>query len=214
MAACARRVLPLVVALVCFAAAPSAAAATISFYTHGWGMRGVGYVYFPHAFVVLERAADEPGGPSRESYGFTASSPDSVMLTGRSGGVINTPDERYSGQSRLHFSMRITYEQYQAIEDAIERWRNTDGNRYDLDRRNCISFVAELGRVLGLSTPDRVGRDPAGFMERVRAANLERVISLETDLRRASGQTEPATSGAPPSGLAVLPGPVSAAAQP
>ncbi len=164
-------------ALVVAFAAPQALAATVSFYSHGWGLSGGGFLYFPHAFVVIERTADEPGGPSRESFGFTAASPESVMVTGRSAGVIMPHDERYASVARLHFRLQISPDEHAALLAAIDRWRVTDGNRYDLDRRNCISFVAALAQVLGLTTPGRVGRDPARFLAAVRQSNPDRLLS-------------------------------------
>ena len=154
---------------------PAALAATITFYTHGWGMAGTGFVYFPHAFVVIERGADEPGGPSRESYGFTSASPNTVMLTGRSAGVIIPENEHYASVSRQHFRLTLTPEQYDTVEAAIARWREADGNRYDLRRRNCISFVAAIARAAGLATPDHDGIDPEAFMLAVRQENAERL---------------------------------------
>jgi hypothetical protein len=186
--------------------ATSAYAETISFFTHGWGMRGVGFIYFPHAFVVIERAADDPGGPGRESYGFTAANPNAVMLTGRSAGEIISQDEQYASLAQLHFSLHITHAQYLAVEAAIETWRNADGDRYDLDRRNCISFVAAIARSLGLTTPDRVGRNPSAFMEAVRRANSDRLAEATTGTLIA-----PAPQ---PAAVAAVPSPGSAAAQP
>jgi hypothetical protein len=182
--------------------ASSAQAETISFFTHGWGMRGVGFIYFPHAFVVIERSAEEPGGPARESYGFTAANPNAVMLTGRSAGEIISQDERYASLARLHFSLHITHAQYLAVEAAIETWRNSDGDRYDLDRRNCISFVAAIAQSLGLTTPDRAGRDPAAFMEAVRRANLVRIGEMGAGLLSDRARQSPAAAAAPGQGPA------------
>ena len=179
---------------------PSGAlAATIAFYTHRWGLSGTGFVYFPHAFVVIERGADEPGGPSRESYGFTSASPNTVMLTGRSAGVIIPEDDHYAGLSRLHFQLELTTAQYDAVETAIAAWRTADGNRYDLRRRNCISFVAAVARAAGLATPDRDGVDPEAFMAAVSLANADRLGSAAVTPDTASGVTAAAAGpGAEP----------------
>lgn len=203
---CPRRVLPALLFAAVLIWPPAAVAATIAFYTHGWGLSGTGFVYFPHAFVVIERGAGEPGGPSRESYGFTSASPNTVMLTGRSGGVIIPQDERYAGVSRLHFRLQLTAQQYEAAEAAIAAWRGTDGNRYDLRRRNCISFVAAVARAIGLSTPDRDGVDPDAFMEAVRLANRDRVgLPDESASRPATAATPMSDPGGPDAAAAAGP---------
>jgi hypothetical protein len=135
-----------------------------------------GFIYFPHAFVVIERTSDDGAPPTREAYGFTAVSPNAVLLAKKGRGKISEPDPRYTGVSRLHFQMTLTDEQYAAVKQSIADW----GDAYDLDNRNCIAFVAALARAVGLEVGDATGRDPVKFLEAVRRANAARLEAPPT----------------------------------
>jgi hypothetical protein len=130
-----------------------------------------GFIYFPHAFVVIERTSDDGAPPTRESYGFTAVSPNAVLLAKKGKGKVSEPDPRYTAVSRLHFQMTLTDDEYAALKRSVAEW----GDAYDLDNRNCIAFVAALARAVGLNVGEAKGRDPAKFLEAVRKANAARL---------------------------------------
>lgn len=173
-----RRLAPLIaLALVLALAAAGAAHAgiTISFYSHGWGM-GQGLIYFPHAFVLIERTGDD-GKPSDETYGYTAVAQDPSVLMRPTPGEVIPEDPVYLKKSTLHFTLQITEAQYEALKAKVAAWAAPASPLYNLNGHNCITFVAELADVLGLRTPPPTGRDPGRFLEAVRQLNLARLTT-------------------------------------
>jgi len=156
--------------------APHAAQAQVrvSFYSHPWGMARTGYIYFPHAFIVVEPDGSSVSLSSRQSFGFTPIDTAVVMVTKHGRGMIIPEDERYRGVSVLHFSVEISDDQYVALERGIESWKD-NGDPYDLRSRNCVSFVAQMARLVDLKVGDADTLDPAAFLESVKRANLARI---------------------------------------
>jgi hypothetical protein len=173
-----RRLAPLAAFFAALVVAGAAhAGITVSFYSHGWGM-GHGLVYFPHAFVWIERTGGAPGDPpATESYGFTAIGQDPSVLLHPTPGEVIPEDPVYLKRSTLHFSLEITEAQYAALKAKVAAWGGAGAPPYNLDGHNCITFVAELADALGLATPPPTGRDPGKFLEAVRQLNLARLAS-------------------------------------
>ena len=161
--------------------APTAQAQVrVSFYSHPWGLSGT-YIYFPHAFIVVEPdgASSTISGP--ESFGFTAVNATAVLITKHGPGEIIPEDERYRTVSTLHFSVVVSDEQYAALSRGIEAWRSVKGDPYDLNKRNCITFIAEMARLAGLKVGGVATMDPAVFLESVKRDNLERIAADAPD---------------------------------
>lgn len=143
---------------------------TVSFYSHGWGVTGFGYVYFPHAFIVVRRTT--PGdAPQEESYGFTAVSQGPDALVGPTKGEVVPANPAYVKQAVLHFTLTITDEQYQALRKVVDAWGGPDAPPYDLRHHNCVDFAAALTDALGLQRPTKPGQDPSKFLEEVKREN-------------------------------------------
>ena len=146
----------------------------VSFYSHAWGLSPTGYLYFPHAFVVVEPDGSSVSLSSRQSFGFTPVDTAVVLVTKHGRGMIIPEDERYRAVSVLHFSVEISDDQYVALQRGIEAWKD-NGDPYDLRTRNCISFVAQMARLVDLKVGDMNTLDPAAFLESVKQANLARI---------------------------------------
>jgi hypothetical protein len=160
------------------AIAPARAAVTITFWSHELGAS------FPHAFVSL-RGTPDAGGPAVDgNYGFTAQSitPKILMGTVRSEVYIAKPG--YVASSDAQFSMVLSDAQYAAILAHITAWSGANGEvRYSLDKRNCIHFVQEAARILGLAGLEqpKLMRKPRSYLKAVLAANRDRVTAIEKD---------------------------------
>ncbi len=170
-----RRRLACLAAFVCALAAAGVAHAgiTISFYSHGWGL-GHGLVYFPHAFVLIERTGAPDAPVSRETYGYTAIAQDPSVLLHPTPGEVIPEDPSYLKRSTLHFTLTISEAQYRALKATVAAWAAPGSQLYSLDGHNCITFVADLAQELGLKTPPPTGRDPGRFLEAVRRLNAAR----------------------------------------
>jgi hypothetical protein len=153
------------------AAAPAAAAVEITFHSKDFG------ISFPHAFVVLSGTLDETGEPVEANYGFTVRhliGPS--VLFGRVQGTIESVGDGFVEHSNRHFSMVLTDDQYREVLALVERWRALPQPSYSLDRRNCVSFVAEVATLLGLEAETRgLMRRPRAFLDRVRERNAARL---------------------------------------
>jgi hypothetical protein len=91
--------------------------------------------------------------------------------------MIIPEDERYRAISSLHFGVEISDDQYVTLEHGIEAWKSFNGDPYDLRTRNCISFIAQMARLIGLNVADVNTLDPAVFLESVKNANLGRITA-------------------------------------
>ncbi|MGZ8282956.1 MAG: hypothetical protein ACXWUN_08415 [Allosphingosinicella sp.] len=148
-------------------AMPAAAEVRISFHSKELG------VTFPHAFILLGGTLDETGEAVEASYGFTVRHVigPSILFGPVHGDVVSeTPGSVHD--SNHHFTMVLTDAQYRTVMEVVERWRALPQPSYALNRRTCVSFVAEVAAALGLAA-DASGllRKPGTFLERVRAGN-------------------------------------------
>ena len=55
----------------------------------------------------------------------------------------------------------------------MRSWQNAPGKFYDLDKRNCIHFVGEIARLLGLKVdyPKKMLRRPKKWLNHIVAMN-------------------------------------------
>lgn len=154
-------------AMLCFAAGPARAAVEIGFHSKDFGAT------FPHAFIVLRGTVDATGEPVHANYGFTVRNRiRPSILFGPVQGVMVSQSPAYVAGSNHHFSMVLSDDQYRRVIAAVERWRALPQPSYRLDRRNCVSFVAEVATTLGLQADQRgMMRRPRAFLDRVRQQN-------------------------------------------
>jgi hypothetical protein len=144
---------------------------TVTFYAHpGARVRG-GYLLFPHAYVHAEGTEDATGAPVDWSAGFTARSPGPHLLFARGGGVVAEPDARYVDEGRPFLQLTVDDATWHALRARAEWWNGPDGSVYDLRRRNCITFIADLARIAGLRTAPEPSMKPGTFLEATAALN-------------------------------------------
>jgi len=163
----------LLLALILVKATPAAAAVEISFHSKDFGTS------FPHAFIVLTGTVDATGEAVDTNYGFTVRHlVGPSILLGRVQGVVESVGPGYVENSNRHFSMVLSDDQFRQVVALVERWHNLPQPSYSLDRRNCVTFVAELAEVLGLEAETRgLMRRPRAFLDRVRERNAERIAA-------------------------------------
>ena len=152
----------------CAGSAPASAAVEIAFYS-----RELGGNNFPHAFVRLRGTIDATGAPVDTAYGFTARSVTPALLFGSVAGEVIVETPRQIARSDRQFAVILTDRQYGAVLAVVERWRNRPQPSYNLNRRNCIHFVAELAAAIGLRVdyPRELMRRPRSYLQHVRSLN-------------------------------------------
>lgn len=129
-------------------AAPLQAAVTITFYSKEFGTS------FPHAFVHLNGTVGPDAQPIDATYGFTAKRISPAILMGSVEGEVQPVPESYRKSSNAHFSLVLTDEQYGSVMATVQKWRDIPGKSYNLNRRNCVFFVGDIARAIGLNVVD------------------------------------------------------------
>jgi hypothetical protein len=149
-------------------AAPAAAAVEIAFYS-----RELGGNNFPHAFVALKGTVDATGERVDTSYGFTAKAVTPALLFGSVAGEVVVEGERQIARSDRQFALTLSDERYRAVMAVVERWRSRPQPSYNLNRANCVHFVAELAETVGLRVErvQRLMKRPRSFLLHVRSLN-------------------------------------------
>jgi len=163
-----RRAIALLFALLlAVVAVPASAAVSITFYSKELGAS------FPHAFVILEGTLDRGGPRIDEDYGFTAKAISPAILWGKvAGEVITDHSTGYVKGSDRHFTLTLTDAEYDRAMATVARWRSARQPSYDLDRHNCVHFVAEIAASIGLAADTRrFMKKPRSYLEALTEAN-------------------------------------------
>ena len=150
------------------ASSAASAAVEISFRSHALGMN------FPHAYVVLSGTLDGTGERVDENYGFTVRNQiGPSILLGPVQGTIASEGREIAAGGRRHFSLVLSDAEYHRVLRLVARWRALPQPSYYLDRRTCVTFVAEIATTLGLQAEvdGATRRRPQAFLERVLQVN-------------------------------------------
>ena len=170
----------LAAALLALTAAPAWAAVSITFYSKELGAS------FPHAFVIVEGTLDRGGPRIAEDYGFTAKTISPAILWGKvAGEVITDHTDSYVRGSDRHFTLTLTDEEYDRAMATVARWRAAKQPSYDLDKHNCVHFVAEIAASIGLTADTkRFMKKPRSYLEALTGANRARLEARGATLHR------------------------------
>jgi len=152
-------------------AGPAWAEVTLTFYAHPGARVRDGNLLFPHAFVQATGTLEDTGDVVDWSAGFTARNPGPQLLFARGAGVVEYPNPRYVGEGQPYLRLTVSDAVYRAVRERASWWESPEGSVYDLRRRNCISFIADLARVAGLMTADEPSMKPGSFLEATAALN-------------------------------------------
>ena len=158
------------------AAIPAQAAVTMTFWSHEFGNS------FPHAFLTLRGTPDAGGPPIDTSYGFTARALTPAILLGTVAGKLEVGARGYIAGSDARFSVVLTDDQYGRIRALAAAWdARTGDSRYNLNKRNCVHFVKEAARTIGLTGLDhpRLMKKPRSYLLAVAAANRTSVTTID-----------------------------------
>jgi hypothetical protein len=143
------------------------AAVEITFYSRDYGS------HYPHAFVRLTGTPDRGGKGMDQNYGFTATRVTPAILVGSVPGEIHSADPAYVSSSDAHFRFVLSDQEYDAVMAVVERWRSLPQPSYNLNRQNCVFFVAHVAAALGMkaSTPANLMKKPKSYSEHLMREN-------------------------------------------
>jgi hypothetical protein len=175
-----RRAAALLVLLLAAWSFPAQAQVTITFWSQETGTK------FPHAFFTLHGTREASGEPVDLSYGFTAKAITPAILMGSVAGRIDETDPRYIMRSNAHFSAVLTDTQYDAVLRLVEEWGEQGDHHYNLNRRNCVHFIAEAARRAGLVViePKKLMKKPRSFTQSLVPLNAGRVLALDVPAKQ------------------------------
>ncbi len=166
------------IALLCLClgyALPAQAAVTITFWSHELGNS------FPHAFFTVRGVPDAGGAPVDANFGFTAKSVSPALLMGPVSGKLDIAKPTYVAGSDAQFSVVMTDVQYTQVLKLVDAWsEGKPDSVYRLGDHNCVHFVKEAARIVGLSGLDqpKLMKKPRSYLKAVGAANIGRVIPV------------------------------------
>lgn len=128
---------------------------------------------FPHAYVALEGVLDRSGERIDANYGFTAVQVSPAVLMGSVKGEVMSVEPAYIRKSDRHFTLTLTDEEFDRVMATVERWRSLKQPSYNLNRQNCVFFVAEVAAALGMKadTPPALMKKPRSYLEMLSRAN-------------------------------------------
>ena len=128
---------------------------------------------YPHTFIVLEGTLEGNGQAINENYGFSAKRASPAVLRGPVEHTILIEKAKWLTKTNRHFSVTITDAKYHEIKALMVRWRDAPGKYYDLDTRNCIHFVGEIGKLVGLNVtyPENMLRRPKKWLNHITTLN-------------------------------------------
>jgi hypothetical protein len=179
-------------------ALPAQAAVTITFWSHELGNS------FPHAFFTLRGVPDAGGPPVDANFGFTARSLTPALLFGPVAGKLDIAKPFYMHGSDAQFSVVMTDAQYNAVLALVDAWsEGKPDSVYRLSDHNCVTFVKEAARIVGLAGLDHPGlmKKPRSYLKAVVAANPGRLTVVDMHGKAYLASLGPISSAIAPPGV-------------
>lgn len=145
----------------------ASAAVEISFYSKEWRDT------FPHAFIVLRGTDERTGERIDASYGFTATRVSPAILFGSVQGEVRPSKPEYIAGSDEHFRFVLSDVELDSVLATVARWKALAQPSYNLNRQNCVFFVADIASALAMKAdrPKELMKKPRSFLQSVSAAN-------------------------------------------
>ena len=168
-----RRWLATMVLLFAWIAGPANAEVRMTFWSRNTSN------YFPHAFFSLKGTVDSTGQVVDESYGFTLDNMTPVALFASVKAHVDHTTKTYMRGSDAQFRIIITDAQYAAIKAQVAEW-DAPGSKWNLNKRNCVFFVAEAARRAGLTVVEdpKLMKKPRSFTRSLIPLNAARVTDI------------------------------------
>jgi hypothetical protein len=166
----ARRLVPVLLALL--AVLPATAQARVTVYFHSFnGSVLVGR--YPHTFVVFEGRLDDTGEQVSENWGFSAKRVTTAILSGPVEHIVMTEEPEQIARTNRHFSVEVPDATFRRMRAEVIAWRDAPGRHYDLGTRNCIHFVGRMAELAGLRVdyPRELLRKPRAWLNHVAELN-------------------------------------------
>ncbi|RYF37708.1 MAG: hypothetical protein EOO38_25835 [Cytophagaceae bacterium] len=85
--------------------------------------------------------------------------------------LIEKPN--YIKNAHYHFSVPISDQAYFQIAKEVQLWRDDPGHLWDIDKRNCVTFVGVIAQMAGLKAdfPSKIMRKPRAYLDHLATLN-------------------------------------------
>jgi hypothetical protein len=191
-----RSPLILVIFMSVLMAQPVQADIIVRFYSHDFGRN------FPHAFLRAKGSWDKNGKTVDDTFGFTAKRVSPALLVGPVPGDFEPVTKHALTISKLRFSVVASDAQYAALLAVVANWRKNPETNYDLERRNCVYFVGEAARALGLKVtfPKALMKSPSKYLLHIGQLNpqLSAIEAVGKRTRKQLSGKDPVTKASDP----------------
>jgi len=158
-------------------AAPARADVEVGFWSQDEGLELL------HAFFTVKgRVA---GKPVDSNYGFTAKAITPMILFGSVPGRMDTAEPAYVAASHRHFKLTVDDATYGRLMALVAKWSNGGPKSYNLRKRNCVHFIGEAARIVGLDVYDdpKLIKKPAHYIDAIVARN-PRLAAISTPRKK------------------------------
>jgi len=138
----------------------------VTFYSHEFGSS------FPHAFFAVEGTLAD-GKAVDSKHGFTAVNISPGILWGSVKGIVKAPSAKYVTKSDAQFTVIASDAQYRQLMAHVVKWKNIPQKSYNLNKRNCVHFVEDAMKLLGIKTnaKTKYRKKPTSFMKEIKTLN-------------------------------------------
>jgi hypothetical protein len=134
--------------------------------------RAAGPGDFPHSIVRID-GVTESGETIHRAFGYMPVEQSlGMMLGGRVAGAVLEKNETFPWELVTpYLSIQIPDTALDAVIERFQYWNGNENGGYDFFSQNCIAFLADLTRTIGLVVPQGDHLSPAGFLSDLAALN-------------------------------------------
>lgn len=166
----ARLGLSLLVTAGIFSSVPASAKVTLSFYSVQTSLMSLRSV---HAFFDLKGTLDSDGTVINENYGFSAKNSSFGLFFHPVKQAMLSENQSYIDKANYHFSVTISDATYHQIVSEVDTWAHNPDYKWDIDKRNCVTFVGVVAQMAGLKVdfPKEMMRKPKTYLTHIKQMN-------------------------------------------
>ena len=122
--------------------------------------------------VSIAFSIDATGEKIETNYGFTATHVTPAILFGSVSGEVMSVSPDYVARSVAHFTLTLSDAEYERAMAVVTAWREAKQPSYNLNKRNCVFFVAQIAETLGMTVDtSRLMKKPFSFLTAMTSAN-------------------------------------------
>ena len=127
----------------------------------------------PHSYLRIS-GTTQSGEDIQRTFGFMPDQQSMFMVFGARvrGAVVEAPEDRIAWELvRPFLSVQIPDTTLDAVILRFKYWNENQNGGYDAWSQNCIAFLADIARTIGLKVPPGSHLSPSGFLETLTELN-------------------------------------------